>query len=167
MIFIRPSYWTLIHLLTDLIVLSNKAKAYIMATAIIKPDNLKEVYFNYTTRTRITGNPTYSDLHKIYCQDKANAQSVPITLWGGDNVHLGLILSYVTYQQTFPGTQNTRPVTQDSLTNNTGTAGVITQWFTLHNCDAVAAQGANQVEKNILNQITEVIDIKPPILYIN
>jgi hypothetical protein len=69
-----------------------------------KPTNLKDIYFKHAALTRITGNPTYDDLQKLYRQAKANAQSVPSTLGGATNGHLGLIISATAYQTLAPGT---------------------------------------------------------------
>ena len=62
-----------------------------------KPINYKEVYFNYATLSKVTGNPTYNDLQSLYKQVKDNGASVPSTLGGDRHGHLGLVTNTSTY----------------------------------------------------------------------
>ena len=59
--------------------------------------------------TKIHGDPTYSSLAKLTKECKANGKSVPTTLGGGLQGHLGLITSAVAYEQSAPGTPFTCP----------------------------------------------------------
>ena len=45
------------------------------------------------------GEPTYESLTRMYREIKANANSVPTTLGGGNNGHLELVVSQETYQR--------------------------------------------------------------------
>ena len=49
--------------------------------------------FEYQTLERISGQPTYASLNLLKKQLQANAASVPSTLGGGANGHLGLVLT--------------------------------------------------------------------------
>ena len=55
--------------------------------------NFRSEYFEYENLTSITGEPDFSSLTKLKNELKANAQSVPTTLGGGNLGFLGLILT--------------------------------------------------------------------------
>jgi hypothetical protein len=55
--------------------------------------SVKDTYFQHKVLTKIHGEPTYESLQNISTELKANASSVPSTLGGGQNGHLGLLLS--------------------------------------------------------------------------
>jgi hypothetical protein len=57
--------------------------------------NLRENFFQFPTLTKIHGDPTYASLAKLTKEWKANGKSVPTTLGGGPQGHLGLITSAV------------------------------------------------------------------------
>lgn len=61
-----------------------------------------KTFFEYPTVTRIHGQPTYETLQRLYNELKSNAGSIPSSLGGGANGHLGLILDprqYATISQ--------------------------------------------------------------------
>jgi hypothetical protein len=62
-----------------------------------KIPSVKDTYFQHKVLTRIHGKPTYESLHNVLTELKANASSVPATLGGGHNGHLGLLLSTPRY----------------------------------------------------------------------
>jgi hypothetical protein len=55
--------------------------------------SVKDTCFQHKVLTKIHGKPTYESLQNISTELKANASSVPSTLGGGQNGHLGLLLS--------------------------------------------------------------------------
>jgi hypothetical protein len=71
--------------------------------------NLRENFFQFPTLTKIHGDPTYASLAKLTKECKANGKSVPTTLGGGLQGHLGLVTSAVAYKRSAPGTPFTRP----------------------------------------------------------
>ena len=59
--------------------------------------NYRTDCFTYENLTPIIGKPDYISLHKLKKQIKANAQSVPSTLGGGNHGLLGLVLTPAEY----------------------------------------------------------------------
>jgi hypothetical protein len=57
--------------------------------------SVKDTHFQHKVLTKIHGEPTYESLQNVSTELKANASSVPSTLGGGQNGHLGLLLSAV------------------------------------------------------------------------
>ena len=51
-----------------------------------------KAFFEYPTVTKIHGQPTYESLQQLYNELKSNAGSIPSSLGGGADGHLGLIL---------------------------------------------------------------------------
>jgi hypothetical protein len=72
--------------------------------------NYRETYFQHPTLTKINGDPTYTGLAKLEREIKANGKSVPSTLGGGSQGHLGLVSSPQSYDRVSPGVPFTRPV---------------------------------------------------------
>ena len=58
----------------------------------------RSTHFEFKTPTIINGEPTFELLALLYDQIKVNAQTVPSTLGGGNNGHLGLVVSNTDYQ---------------------------------------------------------------------
>jgi hypothetical protein len=71
--------------------------------------SVNDTYFQHKVLTKVhAGLPTYESLQTLHTELKANAGSVPSTLGGGQNGHLGLLLSavrYATLTHTVPWTQ--------------------------------------------------------------
>ena len=59
--------------------------------------------FKYPDLTRIISEPTMATLITQHIEIKANAQSVHITLGGGEKGHLGLVYSPGAYASPVPG----------------------------------------------------------------
>ena len=59
--------------------------------------NYRETHFPHAELTKIIGQPTYSSLHTLCIQLKANAMSVHSNLGGGRHGHLGLLLTNQAY----------------------------------------------------------------------
>jgi hypothetical protein len=59
--------------------------------------SVKDTYFQHKVLTKIHGQPTYESLQNLFTELKANASSVPSTLGGGQNGHLGQMLYDVRY----------------------------------------------------------------------
>ena len=64
--------------------------------------NFRDLYFEHKDLTRIIGEPTFSTLHLMILELKANASSVSSTLGGGQHGYIGVILSPVTYATLAP-----------------------------------------------------------------
>ena len=67
--------------------------------------SVKDTYFQHKVLTKIHGQPTYESLQTLTTELKANAGSVPSVLGGGQNGHLGTVLSpirYATLAHTLP-----------------------------------------------------------------
>jgi hypothetical protein len=58
---------------------------------------------------KIHGDPNYESLAKLEKEVKANGKSVPSTLGGGNQGHLGLVSSALAYERSAPGTPFVRP----------------------------------------------------------
>ena len=72
--------------------------------------------FEYPDLTRIIGEPTTSSLITLHNEVKSNAISVNTTLGGGQNGHLGLVVTPATYATLVPGdTPYTRPANPGRL----------------------------------------------------
>jgi hypothetical protein len=120
--------------------------------------NLRENFFQFPTLTKIHGDPTYASLTKLRKECKANRKSVPTTLGGGLQGHLGLITSTVAYAQSAPGTPFTRP-TLPVLANQADA----TQ-FQIHEGQHTFSEQTktynlcNQVDRSIIQLINSAID---------
>jgi hypothetical protein len=123
-----------------------------------KPTNLKEIYFPHQTLNKVTGNPSYSDLQALYRQAKANAQSVPCTLGGGNNGHLGLIIDAITYARISPASPYIRAIHPGPITTATDTAANIAERVRVHTLAVNLFHETNLVEQIILSQISGALD---------
>ena len=88
----------------------------IIMTSATTSANIQNLYFEYKDLTQISGEPTFSTLHYMLLQLKANESSVPSELGGGAHGYVGAILSPVTYATLAPMTPFVPPVHQDDLT---------------------------------------------------
>ena len=64
--------------------------------------NYRETHFPHAKLTKNIGQPTYSSLHALFVQLKANAMSVHSNLGGGRHGHLGLLLTTQAYSILLP-----------------------------------------------------------------
>jgi hypothetical protein len=119
----------------------------------------REDYFQYQTLTKIHGNPNYESLAKLEKEIKANGKSVPSTLGGGNQGHLGLVSSALAYERSAPGTPFVRPAFPPVLPDLTGLTGaVIAALRHTFTEDSKRFQTCVQIERSILQQITNAID---------
>ena len=83
--------------------------------------NYREAYFQHPTLTKISSDPTYMSLAKLEREIKANGKSVPSTLKGGSQGHLGLVSSAQSYDRISPGVLFARLALPDlpDLSNST------------------------------------------------
>ena len=65
----------------------------------LNSSNYRQTHFQIKTPTKITGEPTFDQLHTLHSQLKINAQCIHSSRGGGAHGHLGLVLSAVDYQQ--------------------------------------------------------------------
>ena len=84
--------------------------------------NYREAYFQHPMLTKISGDPTYTSLAKLEREIKANGKSVPSTLGGGSQGHLGLVSSAQSYDRISPRVPFTRPALPNlpDLSDSTG-----------------------------------------------
>ena len=124
-----------------------------------KPINYREIYFPHPSLRKIVGNPTFLDLQILKKQVKANAASVPSTLGGGNNGHLGLVSDATTYARV-SDTAYIRPTLPPALeAPPQGTTGPqIAERQRLHNLQVAMFHEANHIKRTILNQIQEACD---------
>ena len=66
------------------------------------PVNFRDLYFKYKSLTRISGKPTFSTLHNLLLELKANAVYTPSTLGGGAHGFIGSILYAPIYTTLVP-----------------------------------------------------------------
>ena len=134
-----------------------------------KPTNLKEIYFKHAALTPISGNPKYDDLQSMYCQCKANVQSVPSILGGGAHGHLSLIISANAYNTVAPGNPYTRPTNPGPLVQPTPapTAAQMAENIRNHQELIRIFQEANQIKSTIQNQIAVALDDTVMSPYVN
>ena len=52
------------------------------------------LHFQHPSLTKISGDPTYKSLANLEKEIEANGKSVPSTLGGGSQGHLGLVSTY-------------------------------------------------------------------------
>ena len=71
--------------------------------------DIKQTFFNYPELNKNTGEPTIMSLLKMKNELKANAQSVPTVLGGGQHGHLGFFLTSAEYENVAQGTPHLRP----------------------------------------------------------
>ena len=113
----------------------------------------KSTNFEYTTLTKIQGIPTYEPLRKIKNEMKANAASVPCDLGGGNNGHLGLILSLAEYANVSP-TPYIRPVHPGNLNIPVGTPNYEATRLTSDHKELIRLnREANNIEASLLKQL--------------
>ena len=124
-----------------------------------KPINYREMYFPHPSLRKITGNPTFADLQTLKKQVKANAASVPTTLGGGNNGHLGLVSDATTYARV-SSTPYLRPVLPPALTAPApgSTGPQIVERQRLYKLQVAMFHEANHIERTIINQIQEACD---------
>ena len=77
--------------------------------------NLKELYFEYKVLLKITVEPTFDKLHKMFQQLKSNTEKFPCTMGGGANRYLWMLISDAQYNTVAPGAQFVPPPMQDAL----------------------------------------------------
>ena len=56
-----------------------------------------KVYFEFSTLTKIHGDPTFDSIKTLHNQLKTNSQTIPSNLGGGAHGHLGLVLNAAQY----------------------------------------------------------------------
>lgn len=120
----------------------------------------KTTNFEFPVLTKITGQPHYELLKTIKNELKSNASSVPCDLGGGNNGHLGLILTPAE-QLVISPTIYVRPVHPGLLVIPAGPPAVPQYLRTEMKEDHKEAirlfREANNVEKALLKQLSEAI----------
>jgi len=109
--------------------------------------------FEYSSLTKIQGIPTYEPLRKIKNEMKANAASVPCDLGGGNNGHLGLILSIPEYANVSL-TPYCRPLHPGILNIPVGTPNYEATRLTSEHKELIRLnREANNIEASLLKQL--------------
>jgi hypothetical protein len=121
--------------------------------------NYRETYFQHPTLTKINGDPTYTGLAKLEREIKANGKSVPSTLGGGSQGHLGLVSSPQSYDRVSPGVPFTRPVLPvlpDLSNSSEKQIRVAAQ--EAHAATLQAFKTCNILERTIIQQVNTAVD---------
>ena len=98
-----------------------------MASKLI---DIKQTFFDYpdlTKITKITGKPTLISLLRFKNNLKDNAQSIPLTLGGGNYGNLGLVLTTAEYETVAHGTPYNKLTLPVLYTGTTNTQYQLTQ----------------------------------------
>ena len=120
--------------------------------------NIKENFFQYATLTKISGDPTYASLAKLSRECKANGKSVPSTLGGGNQGHLGLVTSAIVYETLAPGTPFIRPALPVLPDLDDSTGPQIQEARHTFAESTKAYNLCNQVERSLLQMINSAIE---------
>ena len=114
--------------------------------------------FEYETLDRISGQPSYESLHQLRKQLQANAASVPSTLGGGANGHLGLVLT--PQQYAFISIRPfVRPLHPGVLNIAEGTTRDEAERLQFnHKMSTELFNTTHAVEKTLLQQLVKAID---------
>jgi hypothetical protein len=120
--------------------------------------NYREAYFQHPTLTKISGDPTYTSLAKLEREIKANGKSVPSTLGGGSQGHLGLVSSAHSYDRVSPGVPFTRPALLDLPDLSGSTANQIAVAEEIYTKTMEVFKMCNLIERTIIQQINTAVD---------
>ena len=113
--------------------------------------------FEYPVLTKITGRPTYSSLKIIKNELKANAGKVQCELGGGNNGHLGLILSDIEYALVNPIEPYVRPAHPGPVAPVGTTQLLNTNLRDQYKEDIRLFREANQVEAAMIKQLADAL----------
>jgi hypothetical protein len=118
--------------------------------------NYRESHFQHPSLTKIIGEPNYDSLAIISKEAKANGKSVDCTLGGGEQGHLGLIVTDLAYER-LSATPFIRPVLP-IMGDTTGTAAQIVNVRRIYDDDMKIFTTCHIVERTLIQQITAAID---------
>ena len=123
--------------------------------------NFRHLYFEHKALTRIIGEPTFSTIHLMLLQLKANASSVPSTLGGGQRSYIGVIFSPVTYATLAP-MQPFKPLFHPGIfqVDLPATQFEISLAKTLHNENVRPFQSCLLIQHALVQQVLEAINEK-------
>ena len=116
----------------------------------------KNSIFEYPVLTKITSRPIYSSLKKIKYELKANARKVQCELGGGNNGHLGLLLTDVEYALVSP-IPYVRPAHPGAVIPVGTTQIQNTNLRAQYNKDLRLFREANAVEEALLKQLADAL----------
>lgn len=123
--------------------------------------NIQNLYFEYKDLTQISGEPTFSTLHYMLLQLKANESSVPSELGCGAHGYVRVILSPVTYVTLTPMTYFVPPVHPGNLTVPLmATQYQITLAKHRHENSLQVFAQYQLVQRDLIQQVLEAIDPK-------
>ena len=118
----------------------------------------REAYFQHPSLTKISCDPTNKSLVQLEKEIKANQNSVPSTLGGGFQGHLGLVSNYSAYDRVSPGVPFIKPE-NPILPDLTGATGAqIATTRELHANNSEAFKMCNQIERTIIQQINTAVN---------
>ena len=122
-------------------------------------DNIKD-YFQHTTLTKILGEPNYETLAQLQKEVRANGRSVPCSLGGGNQGHLGLVTSAATYARINPETIFDRPTTHPAPPPNVNgaTQYQIQNAIRQYDEDVREFNLCNLVERTVIQQINAAVN---------
>ena len=118
----------------------------------------KNTCFQHLSLTSIRGEPNQESLSSIYKEIKANENSVPTTLGGGNHGHLGLVISSLAYARITPGAPYLRTENPGFLDIvRDGTQQQIAQAQEVHRRALKTFHEANLLERTLIQQIKEAV----------
>ncbi len=118
----------------------------------------RSIYFAFPNLTPINGEPDADNLIKLKNELKANASSVPSNLGGGNDGHLGLVLSPQTYAMV-SNTPFVQPAHPEQLVIPPGTTGPMATVLREQYQEAVRLfREVTGVEKALKQQILKAIE---------
>ena len=122
--------------------------------------NYRNLYFKYKALARVHGEPTFTSLHKLLLELKANAFLVPTTLGGRSHGFIIIIISLSTYDTLSPFHPFVVPIHPGALLNQQGTQYEISLVTTLHAEALHNFQTYQLVQRSLVQQVLGAIDSK-------
>ena len=122
--------------------------------------DIKKTFFDYPELTKISGEPTVMSLLKLKNELKANAQSVPTVLGGGQHGHLSLILTTEEYENIAPNTPYVQPTLSQLNTETGDTQFVLAQKRHQYEMAMLTYREAIAVDRILIQQIVSAMDEK-------
>ena len=122
--------------------------------------DIKQTFFNYPELTKIMSKPTITLLLKMKNELKANAQSVPQTLGGGQHGHLGLVLTTDEYETVAHGTPCIKPTLPSLNTERGDTQFQLAQKRHEYETKMLTYRELVAVDRILIQQIVNAMDVK-------
>ena len=119
--------------------------------------NYRETFFQHTTLTKISGDPTYTSIAKLERECKSNAKYVHSYLGGGAQGHLRLVSTATAYVRIAPGTPFIWP-SLPTLPTTKVTAAVTNAACQDYDDQVISFNDCNIIEQTTVHQINTAMD---------